>query len=73
MFFSGHYFQPKKAELSKLNNKRRIAMVTFDFFFAFYVVGSRRNYLVEEKEGDLLWINLFFELCPSIVPCVVPY
>jgi hypothetical protein len=48
-------------------------MVTFDFFFAFYVVGSRRNYLVEEKEGDLLWINLFFELCPSIVPCVVPY
>ena len=49
LFFSGHYFQPKKAELSKLNNKRGIVMVTFDSFFAFYVEGGRRTYLVAEK------------------------
>jgi len=67
LFFSGHYFQPKKAELSKLNNKRRIAMVTLDSFFAFYVVGGRRHYLVAKKEGDILSIDLFLEMCCSVV------
>jgi len=67
LFFSGHYFQPKKAELSKLNNKRGIAMVAFDSFFAFYVVGGRRNYLVAEKERDMLSSDLFLETCCSIV------
>jgi hypothetical protein len=42
-------------------------MVTFDSFFAFYVVGGRRNYLVAEKERELLSIDLFLEMWCSIV------
>jgi hypothetical protein len=30
-------------------------MVTFDSFFAFYVIGVRRNYLVTEKEGEIYY------------------
>jgi hypothetical protein len=63
-FFSGHYFQTKKAELSKLNNKRRRAMVTFDSFFAFYIVGTRK-YLVAEKREIYYWLICSWR-------CVVP-
>jgi len=42
-------------------------MVTLDSFFAFYVVGGRRHYLVAKKEGDILSIDLFLEMCCSVV------